>query len=82
MAYDTKYGKVTVENEPGNPFGDDEPVFIIRGRDRSAVDAIRAYGSSASFEGASSEFVDTVRQRALEFQAWQDDHDELLKVPD
>lgn len=33
MAYDAKYGAITVEHEPGNTLGDDEPVFLLRARD-------------------------------------------------
>lgn len=82
MAQDSKYGQVTFEKTPGNPFREDEPVFVIRGRDATAVAAIRLYAYHASENGADPEFVDACYQRAYEFEVWQGDNDKLVKAPD
>lgn len=82
MAIDIKYGRVTVENEPGNPFGEDEPVFIIRARDKSALRAIDYYGEAAAEAGASIEFLGLVGEVHGFFRHWQATHPDLVKVPD
>lgn len=77
MALDGKYGKLDI---PGIP--DDEPVFIIRGQDKAAVDAIISYGDHAGVQGATNEFCDSVTRRSDEFAEWQESHLDAVKVPD
>ena len=40
MGYDGKYGKVTTENKV---IPEDEPIFILRGQDILACNAVREY---------------------------------------
>jgi hypothetical protein len=77
VAQDNKYGKVDI---PGIP--DDEPVFIIRGKDEAAPEAVHAYGDEATNIGASDEFVESVHKRAHEIHQWQLANGDLVKIPD
>lgn len=61
---------------------EDEPIFIIRAKDKVAVDAIQTYGVLAFAVGASQEFVDGVNTCAAQFQVWQNEHTDIVKVPD
>ncbi len=77
MAIDPKYGYINIPNKP-----DDMPVFVIIGTDVCAPAAIDEYGYAAQDEGATQEFVDAVRARVKEFEAWQGEHKDLVKTPD
>lgn len=77
MAQDSKYGDVEI---PGIPA--DEPVFIIRGKDKAAPDAVEEYGLIAVEHGASREFGDSVSSRANEIRVWQKNNPSLVKFPD
>jgi hypothetical protein len=79
VAHDWKYGQVTTERGTIAP---DEPVFVIRGRDMSAPDAIDAYASAAALHGADDELVSVVHERAEAMREWQRQHPDSLKVPD
>lgn len=88
MAYDRKYGQITAEHgdvahgEAGVPLNSsDEPVFVIRAQDISAVVAIKAYFVEAAIHGATFDY-DTMVSTVEEFQQWQADHPELVKIPD
>jgi Mg-chelatase subunit ChlI len=80
MAHSNKYGKVTVE------FGDlsdsDEPVYIIRSKDKSAVDAVlRSRGAAEEIE-ASEEHILGIEEAASDISEWQQAHLDQVKVPD
>ena len=76
MAHDLKYGKVDIAGIP-----DDEPVFIIRAKDRAAAPAIREYAWIAEEAGASEEFKDSIVEHVIPvFTRWQADNQ--TKVPD
>jgi hypothetical protein len=79
MAVDLKYGRVTVENTPGTPFGEDEPVFIIRAQDKAAIDGIMGYFDAAADAGA--EFTPEQQSAVYgHFVEWRETHE--TKVPD
>lgn len=83
MGYDMKYGEVTVENEPGNRLnGEDEPVFLIRARDRASVATLIDYRNNASQEGAVSEMLEAVDTTIEQFEQWQTENHESVKIPD
>jgi hypothetical protein len=75
-----KYGRVTVENAPGNPLGEDEPVFLIRGRDAVAIVGILAYGHAA--EAAGVDLATGLSNVIARFEEWQQANPELVKLPD
>jgi hypothetical protein len=82
MAHDAKYGRVVVEREPGNPLGDDEPVFLLRGRDSLTPRTLNKYADFCSSTGSPAEHVASIRQAALRISRWQDDNPDLVKQPD
>lgn len=82
MAISEKYGKVTVEHEPGNPFGEDEPVFLLRARDILSEPVLNEYLKLSFTFGASEEQQERVKEVIEAFDTWQKEHALLLKVPD
>jgi hypothetical protein len=59
----------------------DEPVFIIRAQDAISIAAIVAYAAHARNVGARDVAMEA-QDVALQFQAWQFDNPEKVKVPD
>lgn len=74
--------------------GEDEPVFLIRGKDAAAPDAIRAYadvllnlpwpsGDENKERRADLHLlVAAITRWAAHVEAWQTHHPELVKMPD
>lgn len=81
MAIDAKYGVVKVEvDSPNSPLnGSQEPVFVIRARDKTALLAIQAY---ADLNSMNKELYDGVGEVYDTFVKWRDEHPELVKMPD
>lgn len=78
MAVDKKHGTFAIRNEVGT----DEPIFIIRGKDACSVRAILAYARIANDAGATPEFGAECNIRAIEFQTWQNQHRDEIRIPD
>ncbi len=66
--------------DPAGLIPEDEPVFIIRGQDRSGPAVVMAWAKLAEDLGASMEIVEAARRQAREMMAWQADHGS--KIPD
>jgi len=77
MARDTKYGDFDI---PGIP--DDEPVFIIRGKDRCAPQTLRQYAENAERAGSPSEHHASARRQADAIEEWQKENEGKVGVPD
>jgi len=58
----------------------DEPVFLIRGKDKGAAVAVRAYAEIASEHGADPEMVRMCEDWAGHIEAWQEAH--RTQIPD
>lgn len=71
MAQSSKYGRVTTEF---GDIGDDEPVFLIRGRDLIAPRIIDEYARQASFHSSPDRHVTTAREEARRVEQWQADN--------
>lgn len=82
MPVDAKYGRVTVEREPGNPFGENEPVFLLRARDVTSCGTLTEYRAQCVAYCAPSEHLAALDEVIRAFMRWQDGHPELVKVPD
>lgn len=83
MAVSGKYGQITVEREPGNPLnGTDEPVFLLRARDKTAVLALVTYQQSAKANGAGPMIEVMMNETIIRFREWQKAHPDLVKAPD
>lgn len=57
---------------------EDEPIFILRGKDRKAIDAIVAYAESCD----DPDHIATVMKRAAEFAKFATDNPDRMKEPD
>lgn len=58
----------------------DEPVFVIRGRDKLAPSILRFYATEAARAGASVELQDSVLRHAEAIELYQQEHGS--KLPD
>lgn len=84
-----KYGRVSAELKE---IPENEPVFIIRGKDVLAVRAIQAYAALllSARDGAENErtklhladMASDVEAVAVEVEMWQAVHDDLVRLPD
>lgn len=72
MARDLKYGLIHI---PGIP--DDEPVFVIRGKDLLSGTIVDEYGLMAEKAGSPQESVERVREAATILHLWPN-----KKIPD
>lgn len=77
MAKDSKYGDIDV---PGIP--DDEPIFIIRAKDKSAPQAIMQYAETAITNGSPSSHAAECRLVAGGMREWQQRNPDLVKAGD
>jgi hypothetical protein len=59
-----------------------EPVFVLRAKDRLALDTIDAYGHTALTEGATDDFMDALLDVEREFATWRADNPDAMKLPD
>jgi hypothetical protein len=80
MGRDRKYGEVTTTE--GAYIPSDEPVFMLRARDVCSVGTIARYLVLSVESGADREHLDMVLDSLDEFKAWQNLHEDDMKVPD
>jgi len=71
MALSGKYGKIDMPN-----IGEDEPVFVLRARDKLAEHAIEMYRALAASHGAP--VADTLQKEIDSFRRWSGQK----KIPD
>lgn len=85
MPIDPRFGRVSVEKEPGNPLGEDEPVFIFRARDGYAPVAIAEYRDKLLYRGvahADSNIINRLDDAIRIITDWQKQNPSLVKNPD
>lgn len=76
-----RYGREDYDQRsPFSDIPDDEPVFVIRGRDLAGPRALRAYAMEASRAGADRAVVLSVERHAAAMEDYQARHG--AKVPD
>lgn len=56
--------------DPAGIIPDDEPVFLLRGQDRLAADAVEFYAALVQAAGGSADVVEKSRRWASEMRAW------------
>ncbi len=66
--------------DPANIIGDDEPVFLLRGKDMCAPEAILHWCLTARKYGASEEIIKAASDHAVKMRDWQLIHGN--KIPD
>lgn len=57
--------------DPAGLIPEDEPVFLIRGKDKVAAAAVEKWADLAESEGADPEIVSTARKHAEVIRAYQ-----------
>lgn len=97
MAYDMKYGKVTVDgdldkltpeeaeivDERVRKFNSsDEPVFILRAQDALSVPALARYHVLAVESGLPQAFTDGLNGVIDTFVEWQNERPDSVSMPD
>lgn len=60
----------------------EEPVFVLRAKDRASVVALEAYYLMVSEAGCNAEFAEEVRQIANNFHLWQAQNRDKTRIPD
>ena len=60
----------------------DIPAFVIAGTDACAIEAIKAYADVAIEKGCSSEFINDMVLVIREFEHFQTDEAEKVRIPD
>jgi hypothetical protein len=75
--YDAIDGKI-VNRVSGQAIPDDEPVFVIRARDRHALMALRFYRDLCQDTG----HIDFVEKRIVQFSNFKLNHPDRMKEPD
>lgn len=65
----------------GEPIPDEEPVFVLRGKDLIAPDAIAGYLAKLP-DGTETEHANAVRERLVQFHDYQVIHPTRCKAPD
>jgi hypothetical protein len=71
MAYDKKYGKVTLEH---GSIGDDEPVMVFRAQDKILPNVIAHYHMVCMNAGSPLRHLRLIAERFQEIKDWQAEH--------
>lgn len=66
--------------DPAGLIPEDEPVFLIRGQDVAAPNAVRAWAREATRCGADRAIVEAAEEQADAMEEWQNQHG--FRVPD
>jgi len=77
--YEARDGRI-YNRASGEPIPDDEPVFVLRARDKHAIQALVAY--SAAVVHGPFEHWDAVQDRVNDFSRFEQRHPERMKSPD
>lgn len=67
-------GDELIKTSNGQMVPHDEPLFVLRGRDKLAIDALYAYRELAIKDGCNAEFLLELRATMDEFEAYCDSH--------
>ena len=79
MPRDRKYGRVLVES---GAIPEDEPVFLLRAKDRASLQTMIAYKAACLGVGAGTEHIARVDESVREFRRWRAANVRRMKVPD
>lgn len=74
-------GSIT-NRQSGNAIPDDEPIFILRARDISAVATLEKYRQEVEAAGSPTEHLQAVQLRVEQFRKWAQEHPDRMKVTD
>lgn len=60
---------------------DDEPLFLIRARDRNALAMLRYYELICGQDNCSSSYMRRIRERIEAFERYAREHEDLMRQP-
>jgi hypothetical protein len=66
--------------DPHNLIPEDEPVFLLRGKDKTAPDTVETWANLAEEAGASPNIINAARKQAQAMRDWQAKHGN--QIPD
>lgn len=70
-----------IQDDPrGSLIPEDEPVFLIRAKDKTGPEAVRAWHGLAKIAGAPEDILNVALDQACRMEAWQFEHGS--KIPD
>lgn len=72
----------TLTKNDGTPIPDDEPLMLFRGKDQLLPDVVEYYADMCEAAGSPEEHVQTLREKADNIRAWQNDNPDSAKIPD
>lgn len=58
------------------------PIFVLTAKDRCSTEAIRAYKAICSGEGCPTSFLVEIQERIYDFDDYQSNPSNLVKLPD
>jgi len=76
MAIDLKYGKFDIEG-----IGENEPIFILRGRDLASTVAILAYYEICAIAGSPKSHLENIMVNVEYFNKWQAENESAMQIP-
>jgi antirestriction protein len=82
VSADDDFRRVITDCEGSLKFPADEPVFLLRGQDASAPDAIEAYAENCAQRDADEAHVKAAEDWAHDMNEWQRDNPQRVKVAD
>ena len=79
--YEAKNNKI-INRATGEPIPDDEPIFILRGKDDFAIDALLAYLQRIRLGGCDDEHILAVVNRLKDFYRFVLDKSSRFEIQD
>jgi hypothetical protein len=78
--YEARDGQI-VKRSTGEPIPEDEPIFILRARDRLAYERLLEYQKAALLDGCTQYHLDGVAEAIEWFQKFRTMHPDRMKQP-
>jgi hypothetical protein len=74
-------GEQIIKTSNGEAIPEDEPLFLLRGRDRLAATLLSVYWDLAEEDGCNQWFLDKVKEAMDKFQNFAIEHHDRMKQP-
>ena len=78
---DSKFRFGLIKKSNNEPIPEDEPIFIIRGRDTLAVPLLKAYRSMSEVSGCTDYHIKGISEVIGCFQKFAREHSDRMKQP-
>ncbi len=70
-----------IKTSNGQAVPEDEPIFLIRGRDRLALETLRHHREIAALDGCTQYYMDGMDRVIDKFIRFNEEHPERMKQP-